>query len=179
MDCGYRLSVYAAGLIWPNMPEDTDMETKDYQLSEHFNLRELTRSQTAARLGIYNLPSADVVNRLRDLCVQVLEPVRLHFMTPIMPDSGYRSQALNEAIGGAKTSQHCKGEAVDFEVPYVSNYDLAAWIRDNLTFDQLILECYIVGKPHSGWVHVSYKAGANRNEVLTYTGGRYLPGLVA
>ena len=141
MDCGYRIGVYGSGLQWPNLPEETDMEIKTFQLTTHFSLREMTRSQTAARKGIDNQPPADVVANLRDLCVQVLEPVRLHYGVPIIPSSGYRSPALNAAIGGAKNSQHCKGRAVDFEVSGVSNYDLAVWIRDNLVFDQLILEC--------------------------------------
>ena len=179
MDCGCRLAVYGAGLRWPRRPEETDMETKELHLTEHFPLRDLTRSQTAARRGIYNLPPHDVVHKLRDLCVQILEPVRLYYMEPIMPSSGYRSPALNAAVGGSKTSQHCKGEAVDFEVAGVSNYDLADWIRKNLIFDQLILECHTLGKPHSGWVHASYNAGANRRQVLTYACGRYLDGLVA
>lgn len=179
MDCGCRLAVYGAGLRWPHLPGETDMDTKEFQLTENFTLRELTRSQTAARKGIYNLPPQDVVHKLRDLCVQILEPVRLHYGVPIVPSSGYRSPELNAAVGGSKTSQHCKGEAVDFEVPGVSNYDLADWMRKNLILDQLILECHTLGKPHSGWVHVSYKAGANRRQVLTYSGGKYFTGLVA
>lgn len=178
MDCGYRLAVYGSGLVWPHLPEDTDMENKTFPLTKHFALHELTRSQTAARLGINNTPPANLVVKLRDLCVHILEPVRSHYGVPIMPSSGYRSPALNAAVGGSKTSRHPKGEAVDFEVAGVSNYDLAVWVRDNLVFDQLILECYTVGKPESGWVHVSYRAGVNRNQVLTYSGGRYLPGLV-
>ena len=155
------------------------MNTNDMQLSRHFSLYEMIRSETAARQGIDNTPPENLVPKLRDICVQVLEPVRQHFGVPIRPNSGYRSPALNEAVGGSKKSQHGKGEAVDFEVPGVSNYDLAAWIRDQLIYDQLILECYTPGIPGSGWVHVSYRAGANRNRSMTYSGGRYLPGLVA
>lgn len=179
MDCGCRLAVYGSGLRWPHLPEETDMDTKNFRLTEHFTLRELTRSQTAARKGICNRPSHDAVHKLRDLCVQILEPVRVAFGVPIMPSSGYRSPELNAEVGGSKTSQHCKGEAVDFEVPGVSNYDLSLWIKENLPFDQLILECHTLGKPHSGWVHVSYRAGANRRQVMTYAGGKYLYGLEA
>lgn len=149
------------------------------KLSPHFTLYEMIRSQTAVRKGIDNTPPADLVPKLRDICVQILEAVRLHYGLPFRPNSGYRSPALNTAVGGSKTSQHCKGQAVDIEIAGVSNYDLAAWIQDNLIFDQLILECYTPGIPGSGWVHVSYRAGANRNQVMTYSGGHYQPGLVA
>jgi hypothetical protein len=78
------------------------------------------------------------------------------------------------------SSQHAKGQAVDFEVAGVSNLELAKWIRDNLEFDQLILEFYCAKKPNSGWVHVSYRADApyvNRKECLIYNGKRYKKGL--
>ncbi|MCG8553589.1 MAG: D-Ala-D-Ala carboxypeptidase family metallohydrolase [Desulfobacterales bacterium] len=153
------------------------MDTNDMQLSEHFSLNEMTRSDTAARKGINNIPPANMMVKLRDLCVQVLEPVRLHFGVPIRPSSGYRSPELNLAVGGAKTSQHPKGEAVDFEVSGVSNYDLACWIQHELVYDQLILECYTPGVPDSGWVHVSYRAGRNRKQAMTYVDGQYVPGL--
>lgn len=150
----------------------------DTRLSAHFVLNEMIRSQTAARKGINNTPPDEVIPKLRDICVQILEPVRRHFGAPIRPNSGYRSPELNNAVGGSARSQHPLGEAVDFEIAGVSNYDLAAWIKDNLVFDQLILECYTPGVLHSGWVHVSYRAGNNRNRVMTYSGGQYLPGLV-
>ena len=90
-----------------------------------------------------------------------------------MVNSGYRSEALCEAIGSKKTSQHAQGQAADFEVPNVSNYDLAYWIEQNLDFDQLILECYKAGEPTSGWVHCSFRSdGENRKEVLTYQRGK-------
>lgn len=147
------------------------------QLSQHFSLAEMIRSDTAARKGMDNTPPANRVVKLRDLCVMVLEPVRQHFGVPIRPSSGYRSPILNTLVGGAPASQHCDGEAVDFEIPGVDNYDLAAWIQHQLVFDQLILECYTPGYPRSGWVHVSYRAGRNRAQTFTYTGGHYLQGL--
>jgi hypothetical protein len=73
-------------------------------------------------------------------------------------------------VGGSSRSQHCKGEAADIEVPGTPNAELAEWIRDNLEFDQLILEFYTSGVPDSGWVHVSYKTdGTNRKSILTAT----------
>lgn len=164
---------------WPHLPGADKMDTENRQLSRHFSLDEMTRSRTASRKGIDNTPPEEVVMALRDVCVQILEAVRLHYGVPIRPSSGYRCAELNKAVGGSSKSQHCRGEAVDFEIPGVSNYDLAVWISDNLVFDQLILECYRPGNPNSGWIHVSYKAGVNRNRVMTYSNGVYQPGLLA
>lgn len=146
-------------------------------LSEHFTLAELTRSDVAARLRLPNKPGDPVIAKLQQVCHHILEPVRLHFGRPVRINSGYRSPRVNAVAGGSETSQHCRGEAVDFEVPGVSNADVAAWVRDHLRFDQLILECYRRGEPSSGWVHVSWKAAGNRQQALTFTGGRYLKGL--
>ena len=147
------------------------------RLSPHFNLREMTRSQTAARMGIANIPSDDEVHNLRVLCRNILEPIRARYRVAFSPSSGYRSPALNEAIGGSRRSQHTKGEAVDFEIPHVSNFQVAKWIENNLLFDQLILEHYIDTDPGSGWIHVSRSAGVNRREVLRFDGTTYRSGL--
>lgn len=156
------------------------------QLSEHFHLSEFTRSQTAARRRIDNTPPAEAVEALRALCVNVLEPVRVHFARPVMISSGYRSPALNRAIGGAPSSQHSKGEAADFEIPGVSNAEVCRWMHRNLNYDQLILEFYTPGQPNSGWVHVSWRV-PYRNQELTARRVRrlgrmttqYLAGIVA
>ena len=101
------------------------------------------------------------------LCENVLQPIREHFGTTTI-NSGFRGDILNRRIGGAKKSQHRFGEAADIEVPGVSNYDLAKWIKDNLHFDQLILEYHTPGTPNSGWVHVSFQnARVNRKTTLT------------
>jgi hypothetical protein len=148
-------------------------------ISEHFSLRELTKSQTAARLGIDNVPDAFQMAYLERLCKDILEPVRENYGTAFSPSSAYRSPDLCEAIGSSRKSQHTKGQAADFEVPGVDNLSLAEWIRDNLKFDQLILECYMPGNPNSGWVHCSI-ADKPRGEVLTYTKGvGYSKGLPA
>ncbi len=149
------------------------------RLSDHFTLGELIKSQTASRLGIDNMPTLHVIKNLKQTCRVILEPVRVHFGIPFTPNSGYRSVALNRAVGGSETSDHKTGCAVDFEVPGINNYSLAHWISENLTFDQLILECYTSGDPTSGWVHASYRENPEyrRNEVLTYTQGSYLVGL--
>ncbi len=153
------------------------------QLSKNFWLSEFTKSQTATRLGIYNIPTEAEVDKLVILCTNVIQPVRDNFGVTAI-NSGFRSVILNRRIGGSATSQHCKGEAADFECPVHSNYDVAKWIRDNLDFDQLILEFHQPGIPSSGWVHCSYKSKeTNRNQVLTAVreNGRtiYKVGLIA
>lgn len=148
------------------------------KLSKHFTLAELTRSPMADRLDIDNSkPSELVVDNLVTLCNMVLEPCRDKF-GPIRPSSGYRCLKLNRAIGSKDSSQHVLGEAVDFEVAGVSNVELAKWIRDNVTFDQLILEFYDPEKgPNSGWCHVSYSR-RNRNQVLTINKNGTFKGLL-
>lgn len=141
------------------------------RLSENFTLREYTKSQTASRRGIDNTPNDKHLESARALFENVAQPIRDHF-GPTIITSGYRSPALNEAIGGSTTSQHSKGEAVDLEVPGVSTAEVAEWISQNLVYDQLILEFYTPGDINSGWVHVSFKAdGSNRRENLTATRG--------
>ena len=142
------------------------------QLSEHFSLREMTRSDTALRLGIDNTPTPEYLQNLTLLCEQVLEPVRSHY-GPVRVNSGYRSLALNMSVNPMtstidKLSKHCTGQAVDFEVEGVANGDLAMWCRDNLPeYGQVILEFYTPGDPSSGWVHVSYVVGNQKKESLT------------
>lgn len=147
-------------------------------LSPHFTLEELTHSDKAVELGIDNTPSAEVIERLKIVCCRILEPVRDHYGIPFRPNSGYRCPALNAAMpGSSKTSQHMTGQAVDFEVPGVSNYDLAKWIETSLAYDQLILENYTRGQPSSGWVHCSIVAGKNRMECLTIKGAQKYEGI--
>lgn len=146
------------------------------QLSEHFSLEEMIKSQTALRKGISNQPSEAETEALRELCINLLEPIRWHFSTPFSPSSGYRSAELCVAIGSSIHSQHAKGEAADFEIAGVDNYKLATYIEETMDFDQLILEYYTGG--NTGWVHCSYKTVGNRKEVLTYNGKEYMHGLV-
>ena len=137
------------------------------QLSNNFTLSELTKSQTALRRGIDNTPTDEHIANLEALCQHILQPVRNYFAKPVTVNSGYRGPALNEAIGGASSSQHCKGQAADIEIPGISNYELANHISQHLEYDQLILEFYTPGDPNSGWVHVSYNVDGNRKENLT------------
>jgi|TARA_B110000495_G_C22698043_1_gene411049 zinc D-Ala-D-Ala carboxypeptidase len=144
------------------------------QLSKHFSLEEMTRSMVASRKGIDNIPGAGEIKNLENLCYEVLEPVRAHFDKPITVSSGYRSEALCEAIGSKKTSQHAKGMAVDFEINGVPNIQVAYWLTNNVDFDQCILEFYKPTDGSAGWIHASYnEKGANRKQVLTFDGKRY------
>ena len=143
------------------------------QLSGHFSLSELTKSQTATRKGIDNTPSPEQVENLTDLCIQVLEPTRRHFGKPMVITSGYRSADLCLAIGSNPNSQHAKGEAADFEMFGEDNKELAKYIRSELIYDQLILEYWEESDPSSGWVHCSYNKTNNRKQSLTYDGKDY------
>jgi hypothetical protein len=152
-------------------------------LSANFTLKELTKSDTATRLGLDNTPDEETIENLKLLCEKVLQPVREHFGKPVTINSGYRSPESNAAVGGSKTSDHCKGQACDLEIDGVANPDLAQWIMDNLDYTQLILEFYTQGQPNSGWVHVSYDPNNLKKQELTATkvAGKttYLNGLVA
>jgi zinc D-Ala-D-Ala carboxypeptidase len=136
------------------------------KLSANFQLSELVKSQVAERKGIPNNPSPSHIDNLKALCVNVLQPIRSHFDSPVLISSGYRSAELCIAIGSKPTSQHIEGKAADIEVAGTDNKELAEWIKNNLEFDQLILEFYRDGEPDSGWIHVSWNSGENRNQTL-------------
>jgi len=147
-------------------------------LSKHFKLEEFEKSMTASRKGIKNKAGDGEIKSLGDLCYEILAPVRAHFDKPIYISSGYRSEALCEAIGSKKTSQHTKGQAVDFEINGVPNIKIAYWLSNNVDFDQLILEYFDKNDPAGGWIHVSYnEKGSNRKQVLTFDGDKYENGL--
>jgi hypothetical protein len=152
-------------------------------LSANFSLHEMTKSETALRMGFDNTPDDEATENLRALCENVLQKVRDHYGKGVKVNSAYRSPESNAAVGGSKTSDHCKGMAADIEIPGVANADLAQWIMDNLDYTQLILEFYTPGIPDSGWVHVSYDPANLKKQELTATkvAGKttYLPGLVA
>jgi zinc D-Ala-D-Ala carboxypeptidase len=153
------------------------------QLTANFSLHELTKSETALRMGFDNTPGDAETESLRLLCEKVLQPVRDHYGKGVKVNSGFRSPESNAAVGGSKTSDHCKGQAADIEIPGVPNAELAQWIMDNLEYTQLILEFYTPGIPDSGWVHVSYDPDNLKKQELTATkvAGKttYLSGLVA
>lgn len=134
-------------------------------LSKNFTLSELTKSNEAARWGIDNTPTGEVVENLKALAENILQPVRDHFGV-VTVSSGYRNKAVNAKAGGSATSDHIKGFAADFEVYGVQNKVLAEWIRDNLKFTQLILE-FPGQNPNDGWVHCSYNPANLKNQCLT------------
>lgn len=152
----------------------------DIQLSNNFWLSELAKSRTADRLNIDNWPyDPSVVNNLKAVTINILQSARDYYGIPFAPNSGYRSLMLNRYLNSKDTSQHVKGEAVDFEVPGIRTLDLATWIMNTLDYDQLILEMVRNGDPRSGWVHCSFSSRYNRRQVLSiHRGGRVYQGLV-
>lgn len=139
------------------------------KLSEHLDLSEVVRSESAKRKGISNMPTAEHIANFKILAEKIFEPIRNHFRCPIIISSGYRSKELNHAIGGSATSQHCTAEAIDVDMDGtpdgVTNRMVFDYIKNNLEFDQLIYE---FGTPENpDWVHVSYEStGKQRKQVL-------------
>lgn len=133
------------------------------KLSQHFDLSEFTRSESAKREGLDNTPTAEHLENIKILCEKVLEPIRLRFGS-INISSGYRGKMLNHFIGGSVNSDHCVGRAADLDMDDVgtgvTNKEIFEYIKDNLEFDQLINEF------NYAWVHVGYRLGANRKQVL-------------
>jgi hypothetical protein len=139
------------------------------QLSKHLSLAEVTRSETAKRNGISNMPTEEHINNFKLLAEKVFEPIREHFGVPIHISSGYRSKALNTAIKGSLSSQHCSGEAIDIDMDGskngVTNKMVFDFIKNNLSFDQVSAEFPVKGNP--AWVHVSYESsGKQRKQIL-------------
>jgi len=133
------------------------------KLSQHFDLSEFTRSESAKREGLDNTPTPEHLENIKILCEKVLEPIRLRFGS-INISSGYRGKLLNHFIGGAINSDHCVGRAADIDMDDVctgvTNKEIFEYIKDNLEFDQVINEY------NYSWVHVGYRQGANRKQVL-------------
>lgn len=133
------------------------------KLSKHFNLDEFIKSATAVRLGIDNTPDEKSLENIQLLVDNILEPLRQHYGRPIIITSGYRCPKLNKAVGGAASSQHATGQAVDIRSVSDSredNKELFDMIREmKLPFDQLIDEFGY------DWIHVSF-GPRNRREVL-------------
>ena len=135
------------------------------KLSANFSLEEMTKSQVALRNGIPNNPNATQIDALRELCLNVLQPIRSYFNKPVTVSSGFRSCELCIAINSSINSQHTKGEAADIEIIGLDNKELFDYIKNNIDFDQMILEFYSGG--NSGWLHVSYVSQKeNRKQTL-------------
>ena len=174
-------------IVMPINPSSTSSKDKRrlvaMLISTNFTLQELVHSPTALHAGIDQEEHLDTnaVSRITALVLAVLQPVRDKFGATKI-NSCFRSRPLNELVNGSPNSSHCcsgTSSAADIEIASekISNLELAVWIRDNLEFDQLILENYnpdrvskITGQkegPNSGWVHVSYSSvGGNRKEVM-------------
>jgi hypothetical protein len=139
------------------------------KLSAHLDLSEVTRSESAKRNGISNMPTEQHIANFKLLAEKVFEPIRMHFNCPIHISSAYRSIELNRAVKGSLTSQHCTGEAIDVDMDGspsgVTNKMVFDYIKDNLQFDQLIWE--FGTKDNPDWVHVSYEStGKQRKQIL-------------
>ena len=135
-------------------------------LSPNFSLEEMTFSQTAARLGIENVPSQSQIDAMRNLCVAVLQPLRRALGQPIVITSGFRSHAFNRAVNGAVDSQHMRGEAADIICPAMSVDSLfKSVLTERIPFDQLIHE----GGSQSAWVHISFGIQNPRHQILAAT----------
>ena len=140
------------------------------RLTRNFTYEELCRSDVAERRGINNRPRTKeeekrVIENLKALCMEVLQPLRDFLGKPVVISSGYRCAELNKAVGGVKNSQHMKGEAADIHVENTEHLlKIMHFIMDETNFDQLIWERNRAG---TQWVHVSYKrVGANRHQVV-------------
>jgi len=133
------------------------------KLSKNFALSEITHSNTAKRLGIDNEPTETHLQNMQHLVDNLLQPLR-DAVGPIRVSSGYRNPSLNRAIGGSRSSQHCKGQALDlqfWEMGKMNNKVIYDWIlKSGLEFDQMINEFDFA------WIHISLKKEDNRNQVL-------------
>lgn len=138
------------------------------KLSKNLSLAEATKSLTAKRLGIDNTPDDWTTENLRQVAINIFQPVRDAFRNPIYVSSGYRSADLNTAIGGSKRSQHVEGRALDLDADVYggcTNSQIFNYIKENLEFDQLIWEFGDESNPD--WVHVSFiYDGDNRKRCL-------------
>jgi len=146
-------------------------------LSKNFTLEEFYHSDTAQRLGISNVPGKNEIQFLTELVTTILQPLRDYYNIPITIRSGYRSAPLNRAVGGANNSQHMKGQAADITIHGVANDLIYTYIRENLPFDQLILEHVPASNPYLGWVHVSTAPVLRRDAISCVAAGDYREGL--
>ena len=137
------------------------------KISDHITYAEAIHSNTAKRKGIDNTPSEVQVLSMKLLAEKIFEPLRKWAGGPIKVNSFFRSVTLNEAIGGAASSQHCKGQAIDIDdvYSYKTNAEMYKWIQENLDYDQMIWEFGTDTQPN--WVHISYVSKEeNRNKCL-------------
>ncbi len=148
------------------------------QISKHLTLKEVIKSNTATRLGVDNSPTPIHLENLKVVAEKIFEPIRNWWGKPIGISSGYRSKALNLAIKGSATSQHCTGEALDIDADIfdngITNAEVFHFVKDHLDFDQMIWEFGTDTEPD--WVHISYKTNGKNRKKLTRAlpGGKYI-----
>ena len=124
-------------------------------ISKHITFKEATFSATAARLGLKNEPTEEHLKAMKLVAEKCFEPLREWYCKPLRINSFYRGKALNQAVKGSLSSQHCKGEAIDIDAgSNAENKKIHDWIKNNLEFDQLIWEYGNSAGPD--WVHVSF-----------------------
>ena len=136
-------------------------------ISEHISYKEGVYSISATRLGVENIPNDEQLNNMELLAEKVFEPLREWVSGPIKVNSFFRGSELNRAIGGARKSQHMKGQAIGIDDTFglATNAEMYHWIKENLDFDQLIWEFGDDDNPN--WLHVSYVSKEdNRNRCL-------------
>jgi zinc D-Ala-D-Ala carboxypeptidase len=137
-------------------------------LTKHVSIKEVSKSDTAIRLGIDNTPTGKHLENIKLLCEKVFEPVREWAKVPIKLSSVYRSEKLNKAVKGSSTSQHCANDGaamdIDNDGSTVTNKMIFDYVKANIDFDQMIWEFGNESNPD--WVHISYKAKGNRKQIL-------------
>jgi len=137
------------------------------RISKNITYKEAIHSNTAKRMGIENIPNEEQIANMFTIAEMIFQPLRSFVGGPIKITSFFRSPKLNQAIGGSKSSQHCKGQAMDLDDVYghKTNAEMFMYIRENLDFDQLIWEFGDEENPN--WIHVSYvDKQKNRNRCL-------------
>ncbi|MFA4871347.1 MAG: D-Ala-D-Ala carboxypeptidase family metallohydrolase [Pedobacter sp.] len=140
----------------------------DKKMSYHFLLSEMTRTENRKFLEANRVVPEDLYQNGVALCNKLLEPIRIHFGRPLIVHSAYRGIALNKAIGGSKTSQHCKFEACDFHIVGVPLKEIFDWIRKDsgLRFSQVIMEM-------GSWIHIALPTLKVNMQVLNWNGKQY------
>ena len=133
-------------------------------ISEHITLYEATHSDTAVKKGLQNIPNAEQLENMKRVAVMCFEPARKWYGKPLEILSFFRSLTVNKAVNGSPTSDHPKGNSIDFTAgSREENLKLFMWMKANLIFDQLIWE------NDGAWIHVSFRKSGNRNQTLKLT----------
>jgi uncharacterized protein YcbK (DUF882 family) len=151
--------------------EKSEPKANKMEISKYVNYKEVIKSRTAVINDIDNTPNEEQLERIRVLCRNLFDPLRVWAGGPIIVTSLFRSEELNDELGGSSTSQHMAndGAAIDIDDTYEhkTNAEMFHYIKDNLEFDQLIAEFPKDGEPQ--WIHASYREGNNRGNVFIAT----------